>query len=449
MRPPRVNGRRLAVPLVALLLLGPLAFWAARSFSAREAATPVRTAVAERGPLVVRVRETGTVIPRQAVEVKSKVGGVAVKMVASEGDAVETGSVLAEIDQTDFVSRVRQAEADLAAARARLSALVEGSRPQEIAQAEAELTRAEIAVTDARKTEARRKALLAEGFISRSDLDAAVTERELKEQAFIRAREALSLAREGSRRQDIVAARSAVVRAEDVLRNAREQLRDTIIRAPITGTVIRKKVNQGEIVTAGNVSTSVGTLIMVIADLSEILVRSKVNEVNVPKIRIGQPVEVRLDAIRGAAYQGEVVRIAPAGERDASKNVVTYEVDVRLSNPDDRIRPEMTASVDIVVARADHALLVPSEAVEQQGDDAPLPGGRGHEVVHVRRGKGPGVRFEPVTVTTGLRNETTVEIVAGLEEGAVVRLPELAAPGTGAEPAGSAPRRGSQRPAFH
>lgn len=449
MPPLRVNRWRLGVPLVIALLLGALAFQAARSFSARDTAAPVRTAVAERGSLVVRVRATGTVIPRLAVEVKSKVGGEVVTTAVNEGEAVEAGSVLAEIDQTDFASRVRQAEADLTSARARLSALVEGSRPQEIAQVEAELARAEIAVADARKTEQRREALLAEGFISRSDLDAVITERELKEQALVRAREALSLVREGSRRQDVVAARSAVARAEDVLRQAREQLRDTIVRAPISGTVIRKKVNKGEIVTAGNVSTSVGTLLMVIADLSEILVRSKVNEVDVPKIRVGQPVEVRLDAIRDAVSQAEVVRIAPAGERDAGKNVVTYEVDVRLSSPDDRIRPEMTASVDILVARAGHALLLPSEAVERQGDDALPPGGRGREVVYLRRAEGPHARFEPVPVTTGLRNETTVEIVAGLEAGAVVRLPELAAPGTGTAPAGPEPRRGSQRPAFH
>lgn len=420
---------RYRVPLLAaaagLALVA--AWWGSRALGGGQAGPALRTAVARPGQIVVRVRETGTVIPRLAVEVKSKVGGEVVRMAVVEGQTVEAGTVLAEIDRTDFASRVRQAEADLAAARARLSALVEGSRPQEIAQAQAEVSRAEIALADARKTEQRRRALAKEGFIAASEVDAAATERELAEQALVRAREALSLAREGTRSQEIVQAQAAVVRAEDVLRNAREQLRDTIIRAPISGVVIRRRVNEGEIVTAGNVSTSVGTLLMVVADLSELLARSKVNEVDVPKVRLGLPAEIRLDAIRGAVFAGEVVRIAPAGERDASKNLVTYEVDVRIADRDPRIRPEMTASVDVIVGRDEDALLLPSEAVERRD---------GREVVLLRRGDGPSARFEPVAVSTGLRNETSVAITGGLEPGAVVRLPDLApadprAPGPG------------------
>ncbi len=443
-------GRTLALPLViSSLVAAALWHWAGRAVPARDPVPPARTAVVTRGPLEVRVHETGTVIPRLAVEVKSKVGGEVVKMAVNEGDVVEAGTLLAQIDQTDFVSRVRQAEADLASARARLSALVEGSRPQEIAQAAAELTRAEIALADARKTERRRLDLYAAGFIARSEVDAAVTERQIAEQALVRAREALSLAREGSRQQDIVAARAAVVRAEEVLRNAREQLQNTTIRAPISGTVIRKKVNQGEIVTAGNVSTSVGTLIMVLADLNEILVRSKVNEVDVPKIRTGQPAEIRLDAIRGKTYRGEVVRIASAGERDATKNVVTFEVDVRLLDADQHVRPDMTAAVDIIVARTDDALLVPSEAVEAPQGEARAGSNAGREVLYVRRGEGPRATFEPVPVTIGLRTERLVEIRSGVDEGAVVRLPELAAPASGAVAEPSPPRRGGRRSAAY
>jgi HlyD family secretion protein len=419
---------------VALILAGLAAWWGARTFGQAPAVAAPRTATAAAGPLVVRVRETGTVIPRLAVEIKSKVGGQIQKVFALEGQAVEAGSILVRIDPTDFESRVRQAEADLDSARARLSALVEGSRPQEIAQAEAEAARAEIALADAKTKEARLQALFRDGFVARSEVDAAITERQLSEQALVRARQGLSLSREGTRKQEIVQARAAVVRAEDVLRNARENLRDTVIRAPITGKVIKRKVNEGEIVTAGNVSTSVGTLLMVVADLSEVLVRAKVNEVDVPRLAVGQPAEIRLDALRGAVFEGRVVRIAAAGERDANKNVVTYEVDVRLAEPDERIRPEMTASVDVIAARKERTLTVPAEAVEGRGD--------GSEAVQVRRGEGPGAGFEPVVVTIGLRNETTVEILSGLEAGAVVRLPDLAAatPQPGAPPA-AGPRR--------
>jgi HlyD family secretion protein len=435
--------QRFSHRLLILAVASPLAIvalvWLTGAFRDVPAAPAPPTATVEAGPIVVRVRETGTVIPRLSVEVKSKVGGEVVEMAAVEGQVVEAGAVLAEIDQTDFLSRVRQAEADLASGRARLSALVEGSRPQEIAQAEAEVARAEIALANAQRTEKRRETLLEEGFIARSEVDAAVTDREIAEQALVRAREALSLAREGTRRQEIVQARAAVVRAEDVLRNAREQLRDTIIRAPISGTVIRRKVNEGEIVTAGNVSTSVGTLLLVVADLSEVLVRSKVNEVDVPRLVLGQPAEVRLDALAGAVYEGQVVRIAPAGDRDAAKNVVTYEVDVRLAGPDARIRPEMTASVDIIVGRKAQALTVPADAVRR---GPPRADGLAPEIVLLRRGEGPAAVFDPVPVTTGLRNETHVEIVSGVEAGDVVRLEARA--GSEPRPDGS-PSRG--RPA--
>lgn len=419
-------SHRLLIVAAALVLVLVGVVWTTGALRRPLAASAGPAAAVESAPISVRVRDTGTVIPRLAVEVKSKVGGEVKKMAVVEGQVVEAGAVLAEIDQADFVSRVRQAEADLASARARLSVLVEGSRPQEIAQAEVEVARAEIALADTRKTEQRREALLREGFISRSEADAAVTERELAEQALVRARQALSLAREGTRQQEIVQARAAVVRAEDVLGNAREQLRDTVIRAPISGTIIRRRVNVGEIVTAGNVSTSVGTLLLVVADLSEILVRSKVNEVDIPRLTLGQPAEVRLDALLGTVYEGEVVRIAPAGDRDTDKNVVTYEVDVRLAKPDAKIRPEMTASVDIIVGQKARALVVPAEAVERQGSG---PDGRSREVVFVQRGEGPGASFEPVAVTTGLRNETQVEILSGVEAGDVVRLTGVTAPG--------------------
>ncbi|HWP34691.1 MAG TPA: efflux RND transporter periplasmic adaptor subunit [Thermodesulfobacteriota bacterium] len=439
MRRPRSSRARLAL-LLLLPLLGGAALWAGRS--ATSPGEPVvRTAVVRRGPLVVRVRETGVVVPRLAVEVKSKVGGRIARLPVNEGDTVETGTVLAEIDPDESVSRVRQAEADLASARARLSALLEGTRPQEIAQAEAELARAEIALADAEQTVRRRQELAAQGFIARADLDAAITQREMARQAVARAREALSLAREGARRQDILAAQAEVLRAEDALRNARERLRDTVVRAPMSGTILRRLVNPGEIVTAGNLSTSTGTLMMVVADLSQLLVRTKVNEVDVPKIRLGQPAEVVVDAIRERTWRAEVVRIAPAGQREADKNLVTFEVDVRLLERDDRIRPDMTAEVDILVARAEDTLLVPSEALVRQDD----PAGGGlrarREVLFVRRGEGPAARFEPVPVTVGLRTETLVEVLAGVREGDVVRLPDLAA--SSEAPAG--PRRGRPR----
>ncbi|MEJ2568129.1 MAG: efflux RND transporter periplasmic adaptor subunit, partial [candidate division WOR-3 bacterium] len=162
----------------------------------------------------------------------------------------------------------------------------------------------------------------------------------------------------------------------------------------------------GEKITSGTQAIGGGgTAIMTVADLSEMIVKASINEVDVVKLKKGQEVKIGFDAIRGVVYQGKVRRISPSGTEE--DNLVVYPVEVEILNPDDRIRPGMTADLDIIIEKADNALSVPKQAVMSRD---------GQSTVLVKK-QG---RIIPEPVVTGISNEINMEIKSGLEEGDTV-----------------------------
>jgi len=145
-----------------------------------------------------------------------------------------------------------------------------------------------------------------------------------------------------------------------------------------------------------------GTTLMTIADLSKMVVKVEVNEVDITKVEVGQEVRIGFDAIRGKVYHGRVKKIAPAGVLEG--NVVVYPVEVEITDLDGRIRPGMTADLDIIVGEARDVVCVPKEAVRRR---------RGRTGVLVLVDGRP----VPRPVVTGLEDEVKVEIKSGLREG--------------------------------
>jgi RND family efflux transporter MFP subunit len=182
-----------------------------------------------------------------------------------------------------------------------------------------------------------------------------------------------------------------------------------MVYAPIDGVVSTRNVEIGQIISSGINNIGGGTTLLTVADLSRIYVLASVDESDIGCVRVGYDASMTVDAHADRRFRGLVERIATKGE--TSSNVVTFEVKIQVTDARRALlKPEMTANIDIVIASSDDALLVPSQAVTKTRDGYVVKVDEGQEA--------PASR----TVEIGIRSETTIEVVSGLEEGERVVL---------------------------
>jgi RND family efflux transporter MFP subunit len=188
------------------------------------------------------------------------------------------------------------------------------------------------------------------------------------------------------------------------------QLDKAFVRTPISGTVLQLSQQQGETIAAG---LSAPTLIIV-ADLNRLQVDAFVDETDIGKVRLGLPARITVDAYPNHPFYGRVTKIASGSTMQ--QNVVTYDVTIALGPAAGRpqLKPDMTASVDITVARRRDALTVPVDAVK--------PGRRGATVTVMRTGRDGRASFQVVRVRTGASDGEHTEVLEGLREGDAVVL---------------------------
>jgi len=374
--------KRVGVGAGVAVLAG-LVLWGSLASSNGRGKT-VEVEKAGRRTVVAKVKASGTVNPRTKVEIQAKVMGEIIDLPVREGDRVKAGQVVAEIEKALYLAARDQARAALD-------------------QATVNLERARIEAADAAVTRKRVEKLFADGIASQEQLDRA---RLAHESALIAVR-----AQEETIRQ----ARSALQRAID-------DLDRTTIRSPIDGVVTALNVEKGETAIIGTMNFA-GSVLMTIGDLSEMLVEIDVAESEVVSLAVGQAAAVRVDAIPDTTLAGRVVEIGSSGIKQV--DVVKFRVKVALQDPDQRVRPGMTARVDVTTATAADVVAVPQQAVQTRWLD-----GRGKEVefregdasrrevkvVYAMAG-GKAVRHE---VTTGIHDELWVEVKEGLAEGTEV-----------------------------
>ncbi|MFN3649075.1 MAG: HlyD family efflux transporter periplasmic adaptor subunit [Armatimonadota bacterium] len=244
------------------------------------------------------------------------------------------------------------------------------------------------------------------------------------------ARAQLAAARAGTtqdrmREDDVASAHAAVKQLEQQLREVEVRQRDTRLIASMDGVVSRRYIEQDELITSGVSSFSSGTPVLQIADLSVMLVRMTVNEVDVHKVRVGLPVEVRIDGVRGALFRGRVVQVAPAAlgsgadaaaagqqQGGGSNSVIRFAVKVQIDRPDPRLKPGMTGRCTIVIDRVKEVLRVPEACVPRIGDRPTVT-----VVRETRKDGKKSYAEESRKVRVGLRGESHVEILDGLEPG--------------------------------
>ena len=291
----------------ALLLL-------AAACSKKPEAVVFQAVPVEKRSIVVSARASGTVQPDTVVEVKSKASGEILEMRVETGQTVERGTLLVQVDQRTPRNRLNQAQADLDVAKARFE------------NAEAQRKRSdELFKTQSISTEEHETAVLA-----------------------------------------VANARAVVVGAQVALENAKIAMEDTDVRAPITGTIISKSVERGQVISSPTSDVGGGTVLLKMADLNLVQVRTLVDETDIGKIRAGLRATVTVGSYPNQPFEGSVLKIEPLAE--TVQNVTMFAVQVRIENRNGLLKPGMNADVEMHIGQRDSVLAVPNAALRTPRD---------------------------------------------------------------------------------
>lgn len=296
----------------------------------------------ERAPAVA-LESKGYVIPTQQILVTPKVSGMVVELNFAEGMRVRKGDVLAVIESVEFQADRDRAAAHLELARQRLLELEQGARPEEILQAEAELAEARIHMEEAERDHQRVSSLAEENATTRQALTAAESTLLAARQRVARLTHAWKLLKQGARAERIAAARAEMKQAQAELDLAEWRLGNSIIRAPISGTILKKNAEEGNIVNAAAFNGSFSLCEM--ADLSDLEVQLDIQERDVHRVFPGQQCVVRSEAWPDRRYEGIVSRLMPIADR--AKGAVPVRVKIQIPSGEEGVylKPEMGAIV--------------------------------------------------------------------------------------------------------
>jgi HlyD family secretion protein len=446
--------RRLIVVVVVLLLAagGGLGYWYSRASAHAEG--PYRTEEVKRGDLLATFSATGTLEPEDIIDVGAQVAGQ-IRAFGDDpttgkpidyGSAVEAGAVLARIDDSLYQAKVNQSQAMVTVARAAYDQAV---AKIDDANAAVKVAQANLAVAQANLDHAKRdwdraQALSPRQGISPADYDTYLSAYETAKAALAQSQAALAQAK-----VQVTEAKAAAANAQAAITAAQAQLAQdqinlgyTVIKAPVKGVVIDRRVTLGQTVQS---SFNTPSLFLLARDLKRMKVWASVNEADIGHVRVGQPVKFTCDAFPGETFNGTVglVRL----NATMTNNVVTYTVEVLTDNSNGKLLPYLTANLHFEVDRRSNALLVSNEALRWKPDPKQVApdaraayaqsqqkrqaaagdgGGQGQAAGGAAASRGvvwvaDGAFVRPVRVKLGLTDGTRTEVVSGdLEEGAVI-----------------------------
>ncbi|TAK14000.1 MAG: efflux RND transporter periplasmic adaptor subunit [Anaerolineae bacterium] len=405
----------------------------------------LQTATVELGSLQATVGATGTVRANQTANLNWSTSGTVSAVYAQVGQTVDSGDVLADLRQTSLPQNIILAQADLVNARQALEDLQKGFNQVAIAQAAQTVAAAEQAVEDAERylnglnspvdqtyidqaeatvvltrevldqarkayepyenkadsvIKANLQSRLAQaqqeydaavrrynnlvGTASALDIQKAEADLELARAQWADAQEEYDRVLNGASPDELAAAQARVAAAEATLALAH-------VESPFSGIVTQAEPQAGDLVNGGTPAFRVD-------DLSRLLVDVKVSEVDINRIEVGQPVVLFFDAILAREYHGQVVEVGLVGQND--QGIISFLVTVELLDPDQDVKPGMTAGVNIVVSQLENVLLVPNRAVRVLD---------GNRVVYVMR---DGV-MSPVEIELGASSDSNSEVLGG------------------------------------
>lgn len=404
------TSRKILIGTVVVLVLAAAAILSTQGRRGR--GVEVRVEEVAKRDLVATVTASGNVRARRKVDISSDISARVTSLLVEEGAEVEEGDVLLRLDPSQYQAALERSRATLSQAQA------------QVAQARANLVRAEREHTRMLNLRARDSLL-----VSRQDVENAETEWEVQQSLF-------------------EAAEFGVNQARAAVDESQDQVSKTIIRAPISGRVTRLNVEQGETVIVGTMNNP-GSLVLTISDLSIMEVVLEVDETDLPQIGLGDSALVELDAFPDLEFRGAVTEIGNSAIRPPSEAASTgqtptidFEVIVTLEDPPAELRPDLSATADVITDVRNQQLSIPIIALTireedrtappadeddeegpgdptEEGPAGPLARAQVREPVEgVFLFEAGVVRFQPVTV--GIAGQEYFEVISGLSEGDVV-----------------------------
>jgi HlyD family secretion protein len=369
----------IAVVIIAVLIL-------AKSCGKAKKAAVKKTATEEtytvsRGEISSRIEITGEVQPQTVVSLKSKVSGKIVKFYAGENDYVSAGQIIADIEP-DY------------------------NQANTLFNTKATLQKAEMLLTNARKDLADKAVLLEKQYISQDAYKAAVDAVKNAEIEYAQA-----------------SSQYEMIRDLDVPGKV------THVYATSSGVVIERNINEGEMVQSSLSSYGEGTVVMKIADLKKMIVKSNINEVDISKFKLNQSAEIKLDALPYEEFHGKIVKIAP--QAITENNAKVFPVEISINAEGYKAKPGMTANLSILGESRQNVLVIPIRAVFSNNSNQDvvylLPA---QKAVTPKKTKTPAVAESTGVATPvklGANDLQNVEVIEGVKEGDKILLNE---PGT-------------------
>lgn len=336
----------IGVSVVALLSLTVLAY---RLFARSAPEVEVVRAAAENSDVGGTVLSaTGYIVAHHTINVNSKVTGRLAWIGVEKGDKVKEGQVLVRLEDEEFRATYEQAKGAVDNAQAYLDELLHGSRPEEIQEAQHNLGEARATLVNDKLTLDRTRELSSAGVVSHQQLDDATAKFDSDQQRVNSLEKAFQLMKIGPRQEEIARARGALAQAQGQLDYARSQLDATVIRAPVTGTILDRTAEKGELITAQFASAAAGGpqgSVVSLADLNDLQVELDIAQADFARLSPKQKAIVTTDTYPDKTYDGEIAQISPEGNRQKA----TVQVKVQVLNPNKypeiQLRPEMNATV--------------------------------------------------------------------------------------------------------
>jgi HlyD family secretion protein len=375
----------------------------------------------------VVLNATGYIVAHHKIDVNSKVTGRVKWIGVEKGDKVKEGQVLVQLEDDEFRANYLQAKGAYEAAKAHYEEMKNGSRPEEIQRAQHDLDQAKAQLVDDKANLDRIRPLVQQGVFSKQQLDDAISRYQTSQEKVNSLQRTFDLAKIGQRHEEIDMARGQMTQAEGQMDYAKSQLDATQIRAPVSGTILDRTAEKGELILAQFASTA-GSVVS-LADLNDLQVELDISQDDFSKLGPKQKAILYTDAFPDKKYKGEIAQISP----EANRQKATVQVKVQVLNPDAFLRPDMNATVQFQSPDLDlkdkhgqpatvTGVLIPTAAVKDaDGKKLVFIDYRDHAVareVQVVSTRATGVM---VTGLTG-GEDVIVNAPAGLKDGDKVRL---------------------------
>jgi HlyD family secretion protein len=320
------------------------------------------TEVIKTDSMRITVKATGNLEPWEKIDLRPEASGKVEQLLVEEGDIVVKGQTVALLDQTSQKNSLERASANVQHARAFLDETKKGYRNMDKVSYQDRITQAEMNLSDAQREFERVKKMYDKGFASQMEYDNAESRRNLAEQELKGLKNQLNILLVGSEKEAIQSATAQYNIALADLKEAERMLGDSVVKAPMSGVVLKRYVTEGSVILSGMSTFSQGEALISIGDVGIMKLIAQVDEGDVEKVKIGQKALIEVDAYPDEKFEGSVKQIAPQG-LSAESVMTTFGVTIEIANADNRLKSGFTADLEIVVEELGSALLVPFRAV--------------------------------------------------------------------------------------